>query len=63
MPDGKLTSPPDPRELDDARTRADEALREYAALLKAWNAPDDEHTRFQVRSIAEWVVREVVDAR
>ena len=43
----------DARDLDYARAQALEWLTEYAVLARGWNAPDDEHTRIVVRSLAE----------
>lgn len=44
------------REITLAREAAEEGLREYAEALRYWNAPDDEHTRLQLRSLVEDVI-------
>lgn len=41
------------RDLGYARAQAEDALQTYAGLLKFWNAPDDEHTRLQLRGLVE----------
>ncbi len=51
---------PPPRDLDAARERADEAVREYARLAAEWNAPDHRHTAYQLRCLVEWAIREEV---
>lgn len=38
----------------------EEELRDHAERLRAWNYPDDEHTRYQLRSIVESVIADVV---
>ncbi len=52
-----MTSPaatvPSLRDLDAARERADEAVREYARLAAEWNAPDHRHTAYQLRCLVE----------
>lgn len=50
------------RDIAETHERADEALREYARALKFWNAPDDEHTRYQLRGLVERAIKEEVDA-
>ncbi len=59
-----MTSPaatvPSLRDLDAARERADEAVREYARLAAEWNAPDHRHTAYQLRCLVEWAIREEV---
>lgn len=42
-----------PRENAEMREAAREALEAYAESLRFWNAPDDEHTRFQLRSLLD----------
>lgn len=48
------------RELRLAREAAEEGLRGYAEALRYWNAPDDEHTRLQLRHLVEDVIDESV---
>jgi hypothetical protein len=45
-------------DIQEARERADEWLREYAQALKFWNAPDDEHARIQLRGLVEEIITE-----
>lgn len=49
-----------PRELVDLAERADDALRTYADALRKWNAPDDVHTRQQLRQLVEDVIDETI---
>lgn len=44
--------------LDLARRTAEDALRDYARLAFAWNAPDDEYTRYSLRRIVEDAITE-----
>jgi hypothetical protein len=41
------------RENAEMRENAREALEAYAESLRFWNAPDDEHTRYQLRSLLD----------
>jgi hypothetical protein len=50
----------DGRLLEGRRVSLEEELREYAGLLRFWNAPDDEHTRLQLRALVEDVIAEVL---
>jgi len=50
----------DSRAVREARERAEDSLREYAALLHAWNAPDDDHTRLQLARLLNEVVEETL---
>lgn len=51
---------PELRELDRARNEAEEALIRYADLARAWNAPDDEHTRYQIRRLVDDVIEDTM---
>lgn len=46
------------RELDYAHDEALRWLAEYVRLARINNAPDDEHTRIQIRHLAEDVIDE-----
>lgn len=46
----------DRRELEYARGEAERWLAEYARLARENNAPDDEHTRIQIRNLAERII-------
>ncbi len=48
----------DVRALNVAREEAEDALGTYAAALRVWNAPDDEHTRMQLHSLVEHIFEE-----
>jgi hypothetical protein len=48
------------RDVQEAREQAEEWLREYAEALRFWNAPDDEHTRIQLRRLVDDVIQETV---
>lgn len=48
----------DARDVTLAAERAKEAVEAYAALLFEWNAPDDEHTRFQLHALVDEVIDE-----
>lgn len=48
------------RNLRESRERGEKSLREFANALKLWNAPDDEHTRHQLRRLVEEVIEEIV---
>ena len=41
------------RDVQSAREDAEEAMRRYAEAAWYWNAPDEEHTRYQLRSLAD----------
>lgn len=47
----------DSRDVTLMREAAEDALRDYAVALRVWNAPDDEHTRIQLRSLIEQIIR------
>ena len=47
------------RDVTLAREAAGDALLEYAEALRSWNAPDDEHTRHQLRGLVDDVIQEV----
>lgn len=47
-------------DVRECRERAEAALREYAEASKFWNAPDDEHTRIQLRGLVNEIIEEVV---
>ena len=46
------------RENAAMRKHAAEALAAYAESLRFWNAPDDEHTRLQLRSLLDEAMEE-----
>jgi hypothetical protein len=48
----------DARALNVAREELEDALGSYVAALRAWNAPDDEHTKIQLRSLVEQAIEE-----
>jgi hypothetical protein len=41
------------REILAVREEARDALGSYAEALRFWNAPDDEHTRHQLRAVLD----------
>lgn len=43
----------DVRDVGYARQQAENALTEYAKILRSWNDPDDEHTRITLRTLLE----------
>lgn len=49
----------DSRDLTLLAERADDAMRAYATALLAWNAPDAEHTRYQLRHLVEDVISDL----
>ncbi len=49
----------DGRLVQNRREDAQDALMDYAEALRAWNAPDDEHTRLSLRQLVESVIAEV----
>lgn len=51
---------PDVREIDVARREALDAVTRYAELSRRWNAPDDEHTRWQLRRLVDDVIQDVM---
>lgn len=51
---------PDRREIYTARSEAVDAVTRYAELARAWNAPDDEHTRYQIRRLVDDVIQDVM---
>lgn len=53
----------DVRRVAWAREQAEDSLANYARLLLDWNAPDDQHTRLQIRSLAEHVIEEAFAER
>lgn len=53
----------DIRDVAYARDIAIESLETYAELLLAWNAPDDEHTRLQLRGLIEDITDKPLAAR
>ena len=44
------------REMRYAREQCEEWLTNYARALRYWNAPDDEHTRLQLRALVEEII-------
>jgi hypothetical protein len=46
------------RDVAHQREAAEAAMTEFAAALRYWNAPDDEHTRIQLRALVEAVIEE-----
>lgn len=52
----------DARLVETRRQDLIDALMDYAEALRAWNAPDDEHTRLTLRGIVEDTIKEVVPA-
>jgi hypothetical protein len=50
------------REVDTARREAEDALIRYTDALRRWNAPDDEHTRVQLRALIEDVIATMPEA-
>lgn len=57
---GHRTTTPDPRDIYAARQEAVDAVTRYAELARAWNAPDDEHTCYQLRRIVDDVIQDVM---
>ncbi len=51
---------PDVRAIDVARREAVEAVTRYVELSRAWNAPDDEHTRWQARRLVDEAIQDVM---
>lgn len=50
----------DARLVDHRRQETEDALLLYAEALRAWNTPDDEHTRLTLRDMVEGTIKEVV---
>jgi hypothetical protein len=48
------------RDVAEQREHAEHYLIEYAEAIKFWNAPDDAHTRIQLRSLVESIIDMVV---
>lgn len=57
---GLRSTPNDYRQLASARRDAEEALFRYAELARVWNAPDDEHTRYQIRRLVDDVIEDTM---
>lgn len=53
----------DARLVEARRQDAEDALVEYAEALRAWNQPDDEHTKITLRAFLERIIAEVMVAR
>lgn len=56
---GTGTSRLDPRQVDILASNAESDLDAYATALREWNAPDDEHTKYQLRLMLDRVVKRV----
>lgn len=47
------------REIERAREEAFAFLFDYGSLAREWNDPDDDHTRIQIRALADEVIEAV----
>lgn len=62
MTDRKVTEAATTLDVRDVRIAAEDAaesLARFGRLSRQWNAPDDEHTRFQMRAVLDAALEEV----